>query len=102
VNFTLQIGQITQTVQVSGFAAQLESQTSSLGQVIDSREMETLPLNGRDFAQLALLSTGVVPADPGARNIATYGFSADGGRAYQDNFMLDGVDNNSNLTDLRT
>ena len=100
VSFKLQVGTVTQTVSVKGISPQLETQTSSLGQVIGSRQMETLPLNGRNFAQLALLSVGVVPADPGARNIATYGFSSDGGRAYQNNFMLDGVDNNSNLGDL--
>jgi hypothetical protein len=100
VNFRLPVGKVTQVVEVSGVSPQLDTQTSSLGQVIDSQQMETLPLNGRDFAQLALLSMGVVPADPGARNIATYGFSSDGARAYQDNFMLDGVDNNSNLADL--
>ncbi len=100
VSFKLSLGRVTQAVHVSGISAQLETQTSSLGQVISSRQMETLPLNGRDFAQLALLSMGVVPADPGARNIATYGFSSDGARAYQDNFMLDGVDNNSILADL--
>ena len=43
INCTLQIGEVTQTIQVSGIAPQLETQTSSLGQVIDSREMEALP-----------------------------------------------------------
>jgi len=40
------------------------------------------------------------PSEPGARNSGSYGFSSNGGRSYQNNILLDGIDNNSNLTDL--
>jgi len=100
VDITLELGQMVQEVQVEETAPLLETQTSELGQVIDTRHVLDLPLNGRNFAALALLSAGVVPSEPGARNEGSFGFSSNGGRAYQNNFLLDGVDNNSNLTDL--
>jgi len=100
VNVTLQVGQVVQTVEVQGIRPMLETQTSELGQVVDNKRMVELPLNGRNFSQLAFLSAGVAPTEPGARNEGSYGFTSNGGRSYQNNYLLDGVDNNSNLTDL--
>jgi hypothetical protein len=96
----LPVGEVTQTITVSGTVAELQTQSSSLGQVINGSEMVALPMNGRDFAQLALLSAGVEPSEPGARNQLTFGFSSNGGRSFQNNFLLDGIDNNSDLADL--
>jgi hypothetical protein len=87
-------------VEVSTAAPLLETETSELGQVVNNRQVVNLPLNGRNFAQLALLTAGTTPSEPGARDEGGYGFSANGGRSLQNNFLLDGVDNNSNLTDL--
>ena len=78
----------------------LETETSELGQVVDNKRMANLPLNGRNFAQLALLTAGTAPSEPGARDEGGFGFSANGARSLQNNFLLDGVDNNSNLPDL--
>jgi hypothetical protein len=100
VNMTLQVGQQTEVVVVTGAAPLLETETSELGQVVDGKRVSNLPLNGRNFAQLALLSTGTAPSEPGARDEQNFGFSANGARSLQNNFLLDGVDNNSNLTDL--
>jgi hypothetical protein len=100
VNVTLQIGQITEAVEVTGAAPLLETQTSELGQVVDNKRVANLPLNGRNFAQLALLTAGTAPSEPGARDEGGFGFSASGARSLQNNFLLDGVDNNSNLPDL--
>jgi hypothetical protein len=100
INITLQVGQITEEVEVTGAAPLLETETSELGQVVDQKRVTNLPLNGRNFAQLALLSTGTAPSEPGARDEGGYGFSANGARSLQNNFLLDGVDNNSNLPDL--
>ncbi|PWT81379.1 MAG: TonB-dependent receptor [Acidobacteria bacterium] len=100
VNIVLQVGQITESVVVSGATPLLETETSELGQVVDSQRVANLPLNGRNFAQLALLTAGTAPSEPGARDEQSYGFSAGGARSLQNNFLLDGVDNNSNLTDL--
>jgi hypothetical protein len=100
VDLKLQAGAVTEVVTVTGERAQLETETSELGQVVDSRRINALPLNGRNYAQLALLGTGVAPAEPGSRVETTYGFSAGGARSLQNNFLLDGVDNNANLGDV--
>jgi hypothetical protein len=100
LNIVLQVGQISESVVVSSLAPLLESETSELGQVVDSQRVANLPLNGRNFAQLALLAAGTAPSEPGARDEQSYGFSAGGARSLQNNFLLDGIDNNSNLTDL--
>lgn len=100
VNVVLQVGQISESVVVSSATPLLETETSELGQVVDSQKVANLPLNGRNFAQLALLTAGTAPSEPGARDEQNYGFSAGGARSLQNNFLLDGIDNNSNLTDL--
>ena len=100
VNMTLQVGQLTEQVTITSTTPLLETETSELGQVVDRKRVSNLPLNGRNFAQLALLSTGTAPSEPGARDEGGYGFSANGARSLQNNFLLDGVDNNSNLPDL--
>src|SRR5580700_8020557 len=59
VDLKLEPGKATETVTVSAEGTQLETETSDLGQVVDSRRINALPLNGRNYAQLALLGTGV-------------------------------------------
>ncbi len=100
MDVSLQVGQISESVEVTGVAPLLETETSELGQVVDNKRMVNLPLNGRNFAQLALLTAGTAPSEPGARDEGGFGFSANGARSLQNNFLLDGVDNNSNLPDL--
>jgi hypothetical protein len=99
-NLTLVIGDRTERVEVQVQSPLLETETSSMGQVMDKLRVENLPLNGRNYAQLAQLGTGVVPSEPGSRVSGSYGFSVDGARALQNNFLLDGIDNNSNLGDV--
>jgi hypothetical protein len=99
-NVKLEIGQISQRVEVTVQNPLLETETSTMGQVMDKERIETLPLNGRNFAQLAQLGVGVVPSEPGSRVSGTFGFSVDGARSLQNNFLLDGIDNNSNLGDV--
>ena len=100
VDIALQVGEIHEQITVTTQGSQLETENSDLGQVVSGRRITTLPLNGRNYAQLAQLSVGVAPAEPGSREEKTFGFSANGARALQNNFLLDGVDNNSNLGDL--
>jgi hypothetical protein len=102
VNVTLQVGHTDETVTVTTQGPLLETETSDLGQVISGDRAVTLPLNGRNYAQLALLGAGVVPSEPGSRVETSYGFSSNGARALQNNYLLDGVDNNSNLGDVLT
>jgi hypothetical protein len=100
LDLNLLVGQAQEQVEVIAASPQLETETSELGQVVNQRQVSQLPLNGRNFAQLAQLSTGVAPSEPGARDEGGYGFSSNGARSLQNNFLLDGVDNNSNLPDL--
>ncbi len=100
VDITLQVGSISEVVTITSEGPQLQTETSELGDVVNGQTATTLPLNGRNFAQLAQLSAGVAPAEPGSRINASYGFSAGGARSEQNNFLLDGIDNNSNLADL--
>jgi Carboxypeptidase regulatory-like domain/TonB dependent receptor len=100
VDLKLEPGMATETMTVTSQRPQLETETSELGQVVDSRRINALPLNGRNYAQLALLGAGVAPAEPGSRLENTFGFSANGARSLQNNFLLDGIDNNANLGDV--
>jgi hypothetical protein len=100
VDFQLQPGTTSETMTVTSEGSQLETETSDLGQVVDSRRINALPLNGRNYAQLALLGVGIAPAEPGSRVEGTFGFSSNGARSLQNNFLLDGIDNNANLGDV--
>ncbi len=109
VDCSLQVGQITETVQVTGTAPLLESQSSSLGSVVSERFVNELPINGRNFIQLAILSPGVSGvgfnvsgtimsgARPDDRRPSSEIFS-NGNREGSNNFLYDGVDNNDRLT----
>src|SRR6266545_3295016 len=61
IDMTLQVGEITETVSVTEDAARVQSETASVGQVIDRRKIVDLPLNGRNFVQLAAISAGASP-----------------------------------------
>jgi hypothetical protein len=100
VDLKLDPGMATEVVMVTGERAQLETETSELGQVVDAKRINALPLLTRNYAQLALLGTGIAVSEPNSRVETTYGFSANGARSLQNNFLLDGIDNNANLGDV--
>src|SRR5882724_3260961 len=100
VDVALEVGAVTDTVEVTASAPLLQTDTSYLGQVVESQRIVDLPLNGRYFTRLAVLTAGTAPTPNGARDEKTGGFSANGVRPYQNNFLLDGVDNNSLSEDL--
>lgn len=91
VNFVLEVGAVAEQVEVRADALQLNTVEASQGQVIDNRRIVDLPLNGRDYNDLALLTAGTAPPPGGSRY---GGFSSGGMRVTQNNFVLDGVDNN--------
>lgn len=109
IDFALQVGQVSETIEVAGVAPLLESQSSSLGSVIAEKFVGELPLNGRNFIQLAILSPGVngtgfstagtimSGARPDDRRPGSEIFS-NGNRENSNNFLFDGVDNNDRLT----
>ncbi len=91
LNFTLEVGAVSEQIEVTANVAQLNTVEASRGQVIENRRIVEMPLNGRNYNQLALLSAGTVQPLAGAR---MEGFSVNGMRVSQNNFQLDGVDNN--------
>ncbi len=101
VDFELPPGQMTQTVTVSGEPPALQTQDASVGQVIGVRSVNDLPLNGRNFTFLAQLAVGVTQDQQDTRGLGSSGsFSANGSRPSQNNYLLDGIDNNANLVDF--
>ncbi len=93
VDMTLQIGTTSETITVDTSVAQLETETSSRGTVIGAQQIVNLPLNGRAYADLALLAPGVRRA--GIANSRDASFNVNGMRSSQNNFVVDGVDNNA-------
>ncbi len=101
VNISLQVGATGTEVTVSTAPPQLQTDESSVGQVIDEHTTESLPLNGRNFTFLAQLSAGVNVAQNDTRgNAASGAFTANGLQSAQNNYLLDGIDNNSNAADF--
>jgi hypothetical protein len=101
VNFKLKPGNTTETVEVTAAAPVLQSQDASVGQIVTSRNVNNLPLNGRNFTFLAQLAAGVNTPQADTRgNAASGAFSANGSRPAQNNYMLDGIDNNSDTVDF--
>src|SRR5215831_4710835 len=101
VNLKLPTGSVSETVEVTTSVPVLETPDASVGQVMDSRNVNNLPLNGRNFTFLAQLSAGVNSPQADTRgNASTGAFSANGFRPAQNNYMLDGIDNNSDTVDF--
>jgi len=103
VDFDMTVGSVSDNVLVTAETPTIQTDTSSLGQVIGSSQITELPLNGRDYIQLATLTTGVVRTSSGTNGnsggSSTGGlnsFVANGTRGTLNNFLLDGIDNNSN------
>ncbi len=111
VNLQLQVGGASEVVDVSAEVPLVDLETSSTGEVIQGRQVTELPLNGRNFTQLALLTPGVTRGEYGSQasgvgnNVETFrngetggaALSVNGLRAQANNFILDGVDNNESL-----
>jgi hypothetical protein len=102
VNVVLTVGEISQSVEVTESVPLLQTESTVLGSDLNAKQMNEIPLGGqRTFTYLARLSPGVVPAEPGARDAVGGGFSANGVRSNgQNNFLLNGVDNNVNVIDF--
>jgi hypothetical protein len=100
-DITLPAGAASETVVVNEAPPALQTQDASVGQVIQEREVKSLPLNGRNFTFLAQLSAGVTQDQADTRGLGQSGsFAANGLRPAQNNYLLDGLDNNANLVDF--
>jgi hypothetical protein len=106
VDLRMELGAVTETMNVSASAAALQTEAVTVGAVIDSSKIVDLPLNGRNFVQLAQLVPGVNPGTPGSitvrrgrgsigetsRSFGGTAMSANGARDTNNRFYLDGVE----------
>src|SRR5205807_5185003 len=98
VDLQMAVGAISEQILVTGISPLIETDTSQRGQVITGDQTRELPLNGREYSALALLTTGVRQS---ALNRSTNGtpregaFNVNGLRSTFNNFLIDGVDNNA-------
>jgi hypothetical protein len=101
VNIQLKTGATSETVQVTTAPPELQTEEGSVGQVVTGQSVNNLPLNGRNFTFLAQLGAGVNTPQADTRgNAASGAFTANGLRPSQNNYLLDGIDNNSNAVDF--
>lgn len=101
IDFALQVGNVTETIQVTGAAPVLQAETAELGTVIENRRIVELPLNGRNYLQLVSLAPGATTNGPassqgqqrmgGARN--SFALNVAGQRVHFNHFLLDGIEN---------
>jgi hypothetical protein len=95
VDFVLQVGLAATEVEVKDTPPLVQTDTSTLGQVLNGRQVSELPLNERNFLSFALLVPGSHSATEGSQNSTQGGaISVNGAREQSNNFLLDGVDNN--------
>lgn len=100
VDVQLKVGQVTETVEVTGAAPVLQTENAQVSTIVDAQTTDNLPLATRNYVQLTLLSPGTISVDPASMNLGS-NTAEEGGRPYingnreqSNNFMLDGVDNN--------
>ena len=98
-NFTLEVGGTSETIQVDGSGASINTTDASVSTVIDRQFVENIPLNGRSFQSLIELTPGVI-AVPGASTGSSGEFSVNGQRTETNNYMVDGVSANNGNGDL--
>jgi hypothetical protein len=100
LTFQMKIGKVSETLEVTGSAPVLQTENAQVNTVIDSRTVDNLPLETRNYVQLTLLSPGAISVDPASFNYGS-NTAEEGGRPYingnreqANNFLLDGIDNN--------
>ncbi|HLJ13494.1 MAG TPA: carboxypeptidase regulatory-like domain-containing protein [Bryobacteraceae bacterium] len=98
-DFKLTLGQVAEAISVTSEAPILQAETATLSNVVNQREVRGLPLNGRNFQQLAWLSAGVIPATQSRDS--TSGFNSNGQQTTENNFIMDGIDNNNNVMGMQ-
>lgn len=96
IDMTLKVGEVTERITVTGEAPIVQSESSAVGTVIENKKILDLPLNGRDFAQLATLTPGAIlrPSQPRtfSRSISVHGTPGN-----KTEYLLDGISNQDQL-----
>jgi hypothetical protein len=95
VSIALQLGPLSEQVVVAAPATEIRQGSAAVGTVIDNQQISDLPLDGRNFLELALLVAGAAPAAQGSASSARgdFAFTVNGGREDANGFLLDGADN---------
>jgi outer membrane receptor protein involved in Fe transport len=103
IDFTLGIGDVSEKVEVMGDAPLINTESSTVGTVIANSQVVELPLNGRQFLQLNLLVPGATTPVQGSQNSTQGGsFVVNGAREQDNNFLIDGIDNNDLAINIQT
>ena len=101
VDFTLDVGELTETVEVTGVTPVLQTEETTVGNVVNSQELQRLPVNQRNYTRLILLMAGTSSVSrsqqQGVSQSGTALFSVNGGRPQDNNYTLDGVDSNMQM-----
>jgi len=104
-NMKMEIGELSQITTVTAEPPPLDATDATIGTTIQNKEINQIPLNGRHFTQLILLTPGAAPVETGQQSVFTISEGAggispsvNGMRAQMNNFTLDGVDNNMRFT----
>jgi hypothetical protein len=104
LDFKLELGGLAESVEVTSATPVLQTESTTVGQVISGTTLSALPLNGRNTGQLALLLTGAVSPNPSSfTNIRNFGGGrpyVNGNREQTNNYMIDGVDMNESIDNL--
>jgi hypothetical protein len=103
LDLALEVGTLTESIQVESAAPLLENDKSTLSSVVDSRNIGNMPLNGRQALDLALITPGVLPTASGTQVLS---FNVAGARSQSNTYLWDGASNmdtqvNSNLNNFR-
>lgn len=107
INFQLEVGDLVEVVTVEGTTPVLKTENATLDYTVERRQLDEFPLNGRSYQSLGLLSAGVAPEiggrDRGPLGTTSFGngLSINGQPALQNNYLIDGVDNNSTVMGLQ-
>jgi Carboxypeptidase regulatory-like domain/TonB dependent receptor len=101
LDFKMAVGEVKETVEVAGTSPVLQTETATVGEVISGNTTQSLPLNGRNTGQLALLLPGTVTYNPrGFTNIGSINMNrpfVNGNREQTNNFTVDGIDVNETI-----
>jgi carboxypeptidase family protein len=94
LDFTLRIGQVSESVEITAATSLVQTDSASVGTVIDNKRVLELPLNSREFYALALTAPRVLPPAQGSTLSFRGGFNVAGSSEVSNNFTLNGIDNN--------
>jgi len=103
VDVKLEVGEVTQSVEITGVAPILQTESTATGDSLTSEKLSSIPLNGRNFASLTQLIPGAISTSPNAMNTSgrVQGSGSrpqvNGNREQTNNFLLDGIDNNDSI-----